>query len=91
MRVFLIIVVAFFSLNAYADPRADYEAALDDWQTVLETYVDEQGLVDYDKLQVDRRPLDAYNASIQLTSQATYDSWSEPEQIAFLINALSGN
>ncbi|MEM9152364.1 MAG: DUF547 domain-containing protein [Cyanobacteria bacterium P01_F01_bin.3] len=57
--------------------------------TVLSTYVDEQGLVDYDKLQVDRRPLDAYNASIQLTSQATYDSWSEPEQIAFLINAYN--
>ncbi|MEM6597426.1 MAG: DUF547 domain-containing protein [Cyanobacteria bacterium P01_D01_bin.36] len=57
--------------------------------TVLSTYVDDQGLVDYDKLQVDRRPLDAYNASIQLTSQATYDSWSEPEQIAFLINAYN--
>lgn len=57
--------------------------------TVLATHVDDKGLVDYDELQIDRRPLDAYNASIQLTSQATYDSWSEPEQIAFLVNAYN--
>jgi len=57
--------------------------------TVLSTHVDDKGLVDYEKLQVDRRPLDAYNASIQLASQSTYDSWSEPEQIAFLINAYN--
>ena len=57
--------------------------------TVLSTHVDDKGLVDYEKLQIDRRPLDAYNASIQLASQATYDSWSEPDQIAFLINAYN--
>ncbi|MEL7331067.1 MAG: DUF547 domain-containing protein [Cyanobacteria bacterium J06560_2] len=56
---------------------------------VLATYVDEQGLVDYDSLQANRQQLDAYNASIQLTSQASFDSWSEPEQIAFLINAYN--
>lgn len=57
--------------------------------TVLSAHVTDQGLVDYEALQVDRRPLDAFNASIQLTSQATYDSWSEPEQIAFLVNAYN--
>ncbi|MEO0771022.1 MAG: DUF547 domain-containing protein [Cyanobacteria bacterium J06649_4] len=56
---------------------------------VLSTYVNEQGLVDYDALQNDRQQLDFYNASIQLVDPATYDSWSEPEQIAFLINAYN--
>ncbi len=57
--------------------------------SVLNTYVDEQGLVDYDALQSNRQQLDAFNASIQLTSQASFDSWSEAEQIAFLINAYN--
>lgn len=57
--------------------------------TVLSTYVDDQGLVDYASLQNDRQALDAYNASLQLTSQATYESWSEAEQIALLINAYN--
>lgn len=56
---------------------------------VLSSYVDEQGLVDYDTLQANRADLDAYNASVQLTSPSTYESWSEEEQIAFLINAYN--
>ena len=56
---------------------------------VLATYVNEEGLVDYDGLQANRQQLDAYNASLQLTSQASFDSWSEAEQIAFLINAYN--
>lgn len=57
--------------------------------SVLSSYVDDQGLVDYTSLQGDRQSLDAYNASLQLTPAATYESWSEPEQIAFLINAYN--
>lgn len=57
--------------------------------SVLEKYVNERGLVDYEGLQADRQALDAYNASLQLTSQESFDSWSEAEQIAFLINAYN--
>ncbi|MFK8186353.1 MAG: DUF547 domain-containing protein [Phormidesmis sp.] len=56
---------------------------------VLSAYVDEGGLVDYTSLQGDRQDLDAYNASLNLTSQETFDSWSEAEQIAVLINAYN--
>ncbi|MEL6815146.1 MAG: DUF547 domain-containing protein [Cyanobacteria bacterium J06598_3] len=56
---------------------------------VLSSYVDDQGLVDYTSLQGDRQALDAYNASLQLTPAATYESWSEADQIAFLINAYN--
>ena len=57
--------------------------------TVLETYVNDKGLVDYDSLQGDRQQLDRYNASIQLLDQETYDSWNDSEKIAFLINAYN--
>jgi hypothetical protein len=56
---------------------------------VLATYVDDQGLVDYDNLQANRQDLDAFNASIQLADPASYELWSEPDQIAFLINAYN--
>lgn len=57
--------------------------------SVLSSYVDGQGLVDYDTLQANRAELDSFNASVQLTSPSTYESWSEEEQIAFLINAYN--
>ena len=57
--------------------------------TVLEKYVDEQGLVDYESLQADRQQLDSYNASIQLLDQSAYDSMSDSEKIALLINAYN--
>ncbi len=71
---------------AAAGPTAVNTAAL---ANVLSVYVDESGLVDYDALQANRQQLDAYNASIQLLEPATYDTWSESEQIALLINAYN--
>ena len=57
--------------------------------SVLSTYVDDNGLVDYNSLQSDRQSLDAYNASLALTSLDTFESWSEEEKIAVLINAYN--
>ena len=59
------------------------------WAAVLETYVDEQGLVDYVGLQRDRQQLDAFNGSLAIAPPETYDTWSEADQIAFLINAYN--
>lgn len=56
---------------------------------VLAAYVDDQGLVDYKSLQANRQDLDAFNASLQLTEPVVYESWSEADQIAFLINAYN--
>ena len=78
--------VAIAQTEASSLDRTVNTAALAD---VLSTHVDEQGLVTYAELQANREQLDAYNASIQLIDQATYDSWSEEEQIALLINAYN--
>ena len=56
---------------------------------VLKTYVDDQGLVNYQELQNNRQQLDKYNASLGGVSASTFKSWSEAEQIAFLINAYN--
>jgi len=61
----------------------------DDYAAVLETYVDENGLVDYKGLQANRQQLDAFNESIGRVSPSTYEAWNESEKIAFLINAYN--
>ncbi len=60
-----------------------------DYAEVLKTYVDDQGLVNYQGLQANRAQLDKFNKSIGAVSPATYASWSESEQIAFLTNAYN--
>ena len=62
---------------------------LDLYADVLNNYVDEQGWVDYEGLQADRAALDQFNASLDAVSMETYESWTEPEQIAFLVNAYN--
>ncbi|CAK6696751.1 DUF547 domain-containing protein [Synechococcus sp. CBW1107] len=56
---------------------------------MLQEYVNERGLVDYEGLQ--RRPedLERYVAVIGAVPQERYRSWSEAKQIAFLLNAYN--
>ena len=56
---------------------------------ILETYVDEQGLVDYAGLKENQAKLDAYLKNVALLDPKTYAAWSEDEQLAFLINAYN--
>ncbi len=60
-----------------------------DYETVLSKYVSDEGFVDYEGLKNDREALDRFNASLGDVSPATYNSWSESERLAFLINAYN--
>lgn len=82
------------SLTAQSDisapvSEADFEAALETYRDVLQTYVDEEGLVDYVALQQNRQGLDQFNAAIAAVSDDTYNSWTEAEKIAFWVNAYN--
>lgn len=68
-----------------AESPFDYQ----DYADVLQTYVNEDGLVDYEGLQANREQLDRFNQSMGKVSAATYESWNEDEQIAFLTNAYN--
>lgn len=61
----------------------------DDYAAVLSRYVDEHGLVDYVGLQADAESLRTFNQSLGQVSPATFQAWSEADQIAFLINAYN--
>lgn len=60
-----------------------------DYGDVLQTYVNDQGLVNYTALQANRAQLDRFNQSLGEVTPETYAGWNEAEQIAFLINAYN--
>lgn len=78
-------------LQAQLQSQARIKGAedLDTLDQVLKTYVSPEGLVNYAALQGDRADLDAYNASIGLVTSETFDTWEQPQQIAYLINAYN--
>ncbi len=59
------------------------------YNTVLSTYVDDAGMVDYKGLQENRIALDQYVAHMGVITQDMYSDWSEDEQLAFWINAYN--
>ncbi|MEM1171644.1 MAG: DUF547 domain-containing protein [Cyanobacteria bacterium P01_H01_bin.35] len=59
------------------------------YNSILRKYVNPQGLVDYKKLKENRQQLDDFNAAIGAVSPSTYNSWTDSEKIAFLINAYN--
>ncbi len=66
-------------------------ASLDykDYETILRSYVNDAGLVDYLALQANAQPLEDFVAKLGAISPSSYDAWSEPDKIAFLINAYN--
>jgi len=59
------------------------------YTSILQEYVNDQGLVDYEKLKENRQQLDEFNSAIGAVTPSTYDSWTDSEKIAFLINAYN--
>lgn len=68
---------------------ADRSLNYQDYAEVLQTYVSDRGLVDYEGLQANRQQLDRFNQSLARISPQTYAAWNEAEQIAFLTNAYN--
>jgi hypothetical protein len=62
---------------------------VEDYAEVLKESVDSSGRVDYERLKNNRQKLDKFNAAIGSVSSATYESWTDEEKIAFLINAYN--
>ena len=76
--------------NAQAEVAANSEPfEYQDYAEVLQTYVNDEGLVDYAGLQANREQLDRFNQSLGAVAPETYLSWTEAEQIAFLTNAYN--
>jgi hypothetical protein len=69
--------------------KAGKPFSYEDYSTILATYVDDNGLVNYTALQQDRAALDRFNATVAAVPADVYAGWSEPEKLAFLMNAYN--
>lgn len=59
------------------------------YATILDRYVNHDGLVDYQGLKHDRERLDSFVVTLGSLSPQVYDQWSKQRKIAFWINAYN--
>lgn len=85
--ILTIAVTIFATTHGWASDKGSF--SYDTYGAVLMKYVDDKGLVDYKALKANRGPLDTFAESIATLDPKTYDSWSDKEKIAFLINAYN--
>ena len=79
----------------FAQEKLAFDASYAAWDALLKKHVkwlpdNRQSRVSYAGFAADRAALDAVLASWSAVPQATFNSWSRPEQMAFLINAYNG-
>ncbi len=60
------------------------------YAVVLNSYVDDQGMVDYKGLKADRGGLDLFVKHLASLTGEEFDTWSEADKLAFWINAYNG-
>ena len=87
----LIVAIAMCAIFVADDVPATAESTFDyaAYSRVLAKYVDDNGMVAYGALKADRRDLDAFSKSLGNLSPQVFEKWSEPEKIAFWINAYN--
>jgi len=74
-------------------PATAASFSYDDWNSVLQTFVDEEGLVDYDGLAADRDLFDRFLSLIETTSPETDPDLfpTREDQLAYYINAYNAH
>lgn len=77
------------SSQVVSNIKAGKPFSYEDYATALTAYVDDEGLVNYEALQQDREALDRFNATVAAVPADVYEGWSEPEKLAFLMNAYN--
>lgn len=57
-----------------------------EYDKVLQTYVNEKGMVDYEGLKANRAPLDRFHEKVASLDRESFEKWPDPARIAFWIN-----
>lgn len=78
-------IPAFAVSTAHA--RASFSYA--DYAEILSRYVNERGLVSYEKLKANRQKLDSFTRSLAKLDPKEYEQWERTDKIAFWINAYN--
>lgn len=86
MKKFILTILPVIALTAGYTQASNFDHSHQALTSILKTYVNSQGLVNYSALKTNRSALDAYLESTAGVSEREFKTWSEPDQIAFLIN-----
>ena len=90
---FLLLLCSLLLFTSTSAQAVDFDHKHSAWNTLLQAHVKWVGgvasQVDYDAIKQEKNALDAYTQSLSEVTSADFDSWSKPEQLAFLINAYN--
>ncbi len=84
-----VLMVWMLSLGVAVAADMDQAFGYNDYTTILGTYVNDQGLVNYKGLKAEGKSLDAFTAALERLDPRVYDKWTSREKIAFWINAYN--
>ncbi|MBC8233020.1 DUF547 domain-containing protein [bacterium] len=82
--IFISLLGVLFSAYAENDMRQEFN--YDDYAATLKTYMNNQGMVNYKQLKVNREKLDSFVLSVGRLNTESYEKWSEKKKIAFWLN-----
>ena len=85
----LLITTLWLTTLAFATPSVPGTPKTEPYAEVLRSVVDISGMVDYEGLKQDPHALDTYLEYLSTVPEETVDQWSEPDRIAFYINAYN--
>lgn len=92
MRAILFILGVFFQMTAAAQSfnqsHATFTDVLNDHVVVYDNGL--KSAVNYRELAENRKPLDNYLSSLSAIEPGQYESWTQKQKLAFLINAYNG-
>ena len=82
------ILVPIFALALTLFPASgmSFDHSYSELTKILTTYVNEAGMVNYEKLKANRSALDSYLKSSGAVTKKEFSSWNANDQLAFLIN-----
>ena len=63
--------------------------SFESYAEVLERFVDDEGMVDYERLKADNASLDEFLKAMAQLGRGTFDAWDSDAKIAFWINAYN--
>ncbi len=91
-RVFfllLLLAVCLSSPGRFAVAAGSDGFSVSRYATILQTYVDDAGLVDYQSLKAQRQPLDDFVTALGNLDPKQYATWNDAAKIALWVNAYN--
>lgn len=82
----LLLLLGLFSLHTLA---SGFDQSHSKFTEILKSYVDDQGMVDYEGLKSNREGLDNYLKATGAVTQSEFKKWGTSDRIAFLINVYN--